>query len=79
MEKELITNITKLRCFKSNLDNKLYGDFYITTKEGSYFVFLNNSELYFFRHLMGESPIECICYPKEEVKQEFWNKVKGEF
>lgn len=79
MEEDLIKNITKLRYFKSDLDNKLYGDFYITTKEGSYFVFLNNSELCFFRHLLGESPIECICYPSEEVKDEFWKKIKEWF
>ena len=75
-EKEMILDIKQLRLFTSDLDNKKYGDFYVTTVEGEYYVFLNADNLYLISHFASLRGTECISKPTEKFIKEFWNKIE---
>jgi len=77
MGEDLIINITKLRYFKSDLDGKHYGDFYVTTTEGNYYIFLNADKVNIISHYHGQTDIGiCSNQPTEKFEQEFWRKIK---
>lgn len=76
MKEEIINNIIKLRYFKSNITDKSYGDFYVETKEGSYYVFVHEGEISILSHLMNRDIHECILKPTQQFKEEFLEKIK---
>lgn len=73
---ELISDVKILRYFKSDLDGMLYGDFYVMTKEGSYYVFLNANKIKLISHYQGSIDFGvCANNPTEKFEEEFWDKV----
>jgi len=76
MKEELIIEIQKLRYFKSELNNKYYGDFFVKTEQGDYYIFINDNKLYMLSHMINEDINGCLCEPTEAFKNEFYKKIE---
>lgn len=76
-EYDLIKKIEVIRCFKSNLDGKYYGDFFVETSEGSYYAFINADRLMLISHIQGNHDIGvCTNSPTKKFNDEFFSKLQ---
>lgn len=73
---DIILEVKVLRYFKSDLDGMLYGDFYASTRGGSYYVFLNANKIKLISRYQGKTDFGvCTSEPTERFEKEFWDRV----